>query len=307
MDKEYFFIFKLSQKIMKRFLRKTYFISIFIFIVFALVASNGITHRTLSTDIQQLQDCLNARSSAGYRDLDKLCPNTSQPIISPTPTTPQIPDANLPEPQRFLSAIAHQLPTIPQPGTFEYILLRAYGAAFVNQQPEIKLPPKVILANEQETKDFQTTLTMGKVNGTNDCYLQKSAADALNKAKLAVTIPLKSGYGGGDCTRTFATNLRFWRKYANNNTLERVRQGKETAILGVVAPPGASQHLWGLAIDLRVYSQAQRQALNKNGWFQTVENDVPHWTYVGLTEENLPRFGFKNKIVRGTTYWLIPL
>jgi len=213
----------------------------------------------------------------------------------------------LPEPQRFLSAIAHQLPTIPQPGTFEYILLRAYGAAFVNQQPEIKLPPKVILANEQETAYFQTTLTMGKVDGTNDCYLQKSAADAFNKAKSAARISLKSGYGGGDCTRTFATNLRFWRKYADNNTLERVRQGKETAILGVVAPPGASQHLWGLAIDLQVYSQAQRQALNKNGWFQTVENDVPHWTYVGLTEENLPLFGFKNKIVRGITYWVTPL
>jgi D-alanyl-D-alanine dipeptidase len=291
----------------KRFWRKSSFISIFIFIVFALVASNGITHRTLSTDIRQLQDCLNARSSGRHRDLNKVCPNTPQPIVSPTPITPQIPDANLPESERFLSAIADKLPTIPQPGTFEYILLRAYGAAFVNQQPEIKLPSKVILANEQETKVFQTTLTMGKVNGTNDCYLQKSAADAFNKAKSAARISLKSGYGGSDCTRTFATNLRFWRKYANNNTLERVRQGKETAILGVVAPPGASQHLWGLAIDLQVYSQAQRQALNKNGWFQTVENDVPHWTYVGLTEDNLPLFGFKNKIVRGTTYWLIPL
>ncbi len=291
----------------KRFWRKSSFISIFIFIVFALVASNGITHRTLSTDVRQLEDCLIARSSGRYRDLNKVCPNPSQPIVSPTPVLPQIPDASLPEPQRFLSAIATKLPTIPQVGTFEYILLRAYGAAFVNQQPEIKLPPKVILANEQETKAFQTTLTMGKVDNTNDCYLQKLAADAFNKAKSAARISLKSGYGGSDCTRTFATNLRFWRKYADNNTLERVRQGKETAILGIVAPPGASQHLWGLAIDLQVYSQVQRQALNKNGWFQTVENDVPHWTYVGLTEDNLPLFGFKNKIVRGTTYWLIPL
>ena len=290
----------------KRIWRKTSFFSIVIFIVFALVASNGITHRTLSTDIRQLQDCLTARSSGRYRDLNKVCP-TSQPIISPTPLLPQIPDANLPEPQRFLGAIADKLPITPQPGTYEYILLKAYGAAFVNQQPEIKLPPKIILANEQETKAFQTTLKMGRVDNTNDCYLQKSAADAFNKAKSTVRITLKSGYGGSDCTRTFATNLRFWRKYANNNTLSRVRQGKETAILGVVAPPGASQHLWGLAIDLGVSSQVQRQALNKNGWFQTVENDVPHWTYVGLTEENLPKFGFKNKIVRGITYWLIPL
>lgn len=291
---------------MKRFFRKISFFTTVVFIVFALVASNGITHRTLSTDVRQLEDCLIARSSGIVRDLNKTCPNTP-PTIQATPNTPQIPDINLPESQRFLTAIATKLPTIPQPGTFEYTLLKAYGAAFVNQDLGIKLPTKIILANEQETKDFQSTLTMAKVNNTNDCYLQKSAADALNKAKSQVTISLKSGYGSSDCTRSFATNLRFWQKYANNKTLERVRQGKETAILGLVAPPGASQHLWGLAIDLRVSSQVQRQALNQNGWFQTVENDMPHWTYVGLTEDKLPLFGFKNKIIRGITYWLIPL
>ncbi len=46
---------------MKRFWRKSSFFSIVVFLVFALVASNGITHRTLSTDIRQLQDCLTAR------------------------------------------------------------------------------------------------------------------------------------------------------------------------------------------------------------------------------------------------------
>ncbi len=148
---------------------------------------------------------------------------------------------------------------------------------------------------------------MIKVNGTKDCYLQQTAGSALNKAKALQNIPLKSGYGSGDCTRTFTTNLRFWQKYANDRTLEKVRQGKETAILGVVAPPGTSQHLWGLAIDLRVSSQKQRQALNQNGWFQTVEGDIPHWTYLGLTEEQLPLFGFKKKVLRGIPYWLTPI
>ncbi|MBW4426166.1 MAG: D-alanyl-D-alanine carboxypeptidase family protein [Nostoc desertorum CM1-VF14] len=220
---------------------------------------------------------------------------------------PFIPKPELNEQQRFLSAIARNLPTVPQPGTYEYILLRAYGAVFVNQDVKIKLPQKGMFANEQETQDFQATLTMGYIDGTNDCYLQKSAADALNKARIQQQIPLKSGYGSGDCTRTFSTNLRFWHKYANNQILAKVQQGKETKILGVVAPPGTSQHLWGLAIDLRVGSKEQRKALNQNGWFQTVYNDVPHWTYVGLTEENLPLFGFKKQVVRGITYWLTPL
>ncbi|WP_193196123.1 D-alanyl-D-alanine carboxypeptidase family protein [Nostoc sp. MG11] len=285
---------------MKRTLRKTIFITIVIFMVFTLVASNEISYHKLNKNFQQLKGCFNTNSL--------ICTDT----IS---VTPFIPNQQLNDQERFLSTIARKLPIIPQPGTFEYILLRAYGAAFVNPDTEIKLPQKDIFANEQETQEFQDTLIMGQVDGTKDCYLQKSAADALNKARSSYrgasltlqNIPLKSGYGSGDCTRSFATNLRFWHKYANNQILARVQQGKETKILGLVAPPGTSQHLWGLAIDLRASNQRQKQALNQNGWFQTVENDIPHWTYIGLREENLSQFGFKNQVVRGITYWVTPL
>lgn len=278
---------------MKKNIEKIKFITIAIFITFAVVASNGINPHKLDTKAQAANGCL----------INRLLPCTDRNSIWPA----TIPDLKLNNQERFLSAIANKLPTIPQPGTFEYILLDAYGAAFVNQEATIKLPSKVIFANEQETKDFQSTLTMAKVNGTNNCYLQKPAAEALNKARSLQNIPLKSGYGEGDCTRTFATNLRFWQKYANNATLEKVRQGKETAILSIVAPPGASQHLWGLAIDLRVYNEKQREVLNQNRWFQTVENDVPHWTYMGLSKEDLPLFGFQNKVNQGITYWVTPL
>lgn len=280
---------------MKQVLRKTKFITIIILMIFTLVASNEITHNKIAITAQPLNVCLINDSL--------LCIDTSTEAIS----QPFTPNPELNDQQRFLSVIARNLPTIPQPGTYEYILLRTYGAVFVNQDIGIKLPQKDIFANEQETQDFQATLTMGHVDGTKDCYLQKSAADALNKARIQQDIPLKSGYGSGDCTRTFSTNLRFWHKYANNQILAKVKQGQETKILGIVAPPGTSQHLWGLAIDLRISNQKQRQALNQNGWFQTVENDVPHWTYVGISEGNLPVFGFKSKIVRGITYWITPL
>ncbi len=284
-----------KKKIINRVIKKVTFIIIVILIIFALVASNEITHHKLARTAQPLNGCLSSDSLP--------CIDTSKETIS----EPFIPNPELNEQQRFLSAIARNLSTIPQPSTYEYILLRAYGAVFVNQDMGMKLPPKYIFANEQETQDFQATLTMGHIDGTRDCYLQKSAAEALNKARSLQKIPLKSGYGSGDCTRTFNTNLRFWYKYANNQVLAKVKEGKETKILGLVAPPGTSQHLWGLAIDLRVGSQEQRKALNQNGWFQTVENDVPHWTYVGLSEEKLPLFGFKKQAIRGITYWITPL
>ncbi len=280
---------------MKQVLKKTKFITIVILMIFTLVASNEITHHKVAITAQPLQECL---SNDSLPCIDTSKNTTSEPFI---------PDPKLNAQQRFLSAIARKLPTIPQPDTYEYTLLRSYGAVFVNPDIGIKLPQTDVFANEQETQEFQATLTMGHIDGTNDCYLQKSAADALNKARVQQQIPLKSGYGSGDCTRTFNTNLRFWHKYANNQVLAKVQQGKETKILGLVAPPGTSQHLWGLAIDLRVGSKEQRKALNQNGWFQTVENDVPHWTYVGLSEDNLPLFGFKKQAIRGITYWITPL
>ncbi|MEH2320216.1 D-alanyl-D-alanine carboxypeptidase family protein [Nostoc sp.] len=284
-----------KKKNISRLIKKLTFISIAIFMISLLRASNEITPNQLSLTAQPLNGCLST-------DLLPCTDNSQKTILQPF-----IPNPELNDQQRFLSAIAKKLPTIPQPGTYEYILLRAYGAVFVNQDVEIKLPPKDILANEQETQDFQASLTMAHVDGTNDCYLQKSAADAFNKARIQQKIPLKSGYGSGDCTRTFNTNLKFWHKYANDRILAKVQQGKETKILGLVAPPGTSQHLWGLAIDLRVSNKEQIKALNENGWFQTVENDVPHWTYVGLSKENLLLFGFNKQIVRGITYWITPL
>ncbi|AFY50275.1 D-alanyl-D-alanine carboxypeptidase [Nostoc sp. PCC 7524] len=266
-----------------------------ILMVVLLVGSNTINDTLLDANTQALHDCL----ITGTADCQTLS-------ITPQLPTP-IPEINGTEIERFLSAIATNLTNIPQPGTYEYILLRAYGAAFVNHNLAVQLPVKVLFNNEEETQAFQENLTMVKVNGTNDCYLQAAAAAALNQARSQQNIPLKSGYGSGDCTRSFATNLRFWNQYANQNTLDKVRAGKETAILSVVAPPGTSQHLWGLAIDLRVSQPKQRQALYENGWFQTVVNDIPHWTYLGLTEDDLLALGLKKQVEKGISYWVTPI
>lgn len=286
--------FKFIKFLIKYFGKKIKFIIISICICFALVASNSI-YRQVATHAQPINQCLLTKSSGCNA-------NVQESILSAS-----VPSRPLTQQERFVSALTQKLKVIPQLGTFEYTLLRSYGAVFVNPSNDVKVPSKVLLSTEEETNEFQTQLKLEKVVGTNDCYLQKAAAEALNKARTQQNIPLKSGYGKSDCTRNFATNLRFWQKYANNKTLEQVKQGKETAILGVVAPPGASQHLWGLAIDLGVSNPKQRQILNQNGWFQTVVKDVPHWTYLGIPAEDLPKFGFKNQVVQGITYWLTPL
>jgi D-alanyl-D-alanine carboxypeptidase len=288
-------------KILNKILKKSVYICLVVLTSLTLVASNGnFHHATGNKDLKIDENCL---IEGALKSPTSQSPCITTPSISPTPT----PNLALPGKERFLALVTTKLPSIPTPGTFEYILLRQYGAAFMNLNSTIKLPPTVLFPNAQDTKNYQATLTMGKVNSGNNCFLQKGAADAFNLADKQINIPLKSGYGAGDCTRTYETNLRFWQKYANNKTLERVKLGTETAILGIVAPPGTSQHLWGLAIDLRVLKLAQRTALNQNGWFQTVETDVPHWTYLGIPEEKLADFGFTKKIIRGITYWLTPL
>ncbi|PMB44849.1 peptidase M15 [Fischerella thermalis CCMEE 5205] len=291
---------------MKRFWKKTAFFTIVALIVFSLVASSGTTNKILSQDIRYSESYI-FDGSLHKQQSNQLFIGKVNEIVIPTPETTPNPNLNLNNKERFLAAITDKLSTIPQSGTYEYILLRAYGAAFVNHNPEVQLPSKVLFKDDKETKEFQATLTMAKVNETNNCYLQKAAADALNRAKAQVSIALKSGYTDSDCTRSFAANVRFWRKYANDKTLVRVQQGQETKILGTVAPPGASQHLWGLAIDLRVSSEAQREALNQNGWFRTVEYDVPHWTYIGYPPDKLGDLGFQNKVIGGISYWLTPL
>ncbi len=271
------------------------------YLIVILAASDRVAYSQTSTDIQQVENCLVNRL------LNKECNVPPKPIILPKPTPSPTPTQPLTAKKRFIAALTPQFPKIPQPKSYEYILLRAYGAPFVNLESKIKLPKKVVFSNDGETKKFQATITKGKVAGTRNCYLQKSAADALNKARSQAKFRLKSGYASSDCIRNFATTARFWRKYTNSRTLDLVKKGKETRILGTVAPPGASQHLWGLAIDLGVRNKKQIAALNKNGWYRTVEYDVPHWSYVGYPAEKLIQLGFHKKIIRGITYWVTPL
>ena len=77
------------------------------------------------------------------------------------------------------------------------------------------------------------------------------------------------------------------------------------SILRSVAAPGASQHLSMLAFDAAEIADARaRNTLARRGWFQTVLSDLPHFTYLGLEESELPARGLRRVEERGQTFWI---
>ena len=78
------------------------------------------------------------------------------------------------------------------------------------------------------------------------------------------------------------------------------------SIMYSVAPPGTSQHLSMLALDVEEFDIPEvREILARHQWFQTVISDLPHFTYLGVAESALPDLGLK-KIESGDRYFWVP-
>ena len=77
------------------------------------------------------------------------------------------------------------------------------------------------------------------------------------------------------------------------------------SVLYSIAAPGTSQHIAMLAFDANEFlDQRVREILAQHGWFQTVLSDLPHFTFLGLAEEELPGRGLKSVEVDGQTFWI---
>jgi hypothetical protein len=77
------------------------------------------------------------------------------------------------------------------------------------------------------------------------------------------------------------------------------------SILYSIAAPGASQHIAMLAFDVNEFDNPRvREILAKHGWFQTVLSDLPHFTFLGLKEKDLPKNGLMQVEVDGQTFWI---
>ncbi len=77
------------------------------------------------------------------------------------------------------------------------------------------------------------------------------------------------------------------------------------SVLYSVAPPGTSQHLSMLAFDVAEFRSPQvREILAGRGWFQTVQSDLPHFTYLGLDENELPARGLRRVVAGEQVFWV---
>jgi hypothetical protein len=60
-----------------------------------------------------------------------------------------------------------------------------------------------------------------------------------------------------------------------------------------------------LAFDVIEFDNPRvREILGKHGWFQTVLSDLPHFTFLGLKEKDLPKNGLKPVVVDTQTFWI---
>lgn len=222
-------------------------------------------------------------------------------------------------------------------------VFREYGAVFATDNSVI-MPPKCIFETEGDVAAYQKGLRAKSsiINGFT-IELQDAAMnallDAIEEAKgrgLRIT-PLDGSIAG---RRNYADTVRIWNsrflpalnywlsrkkiKQADGEAAKRksipeqVRQvmdweskglyfstGRNRTIFVSVAPPGTSQHLSMLAFDIEQSGNSVvRRILNKHGWFQTVANDDPHFTYLGLQETELPRHGLISVVKNGYKFWI---
>jgi hypothetical protein len=60
-----------------------------------------------------------------------------------------------------------------------------------------------------------------------------------------------------------------------------------------------------LALDVNEFLEPRvREILAQHGWFQTVLSDLPHFTFLGLPEAELPQRGLKRVDVDGQAFWI---
>lgn len=222
------------------------------------------------------------------------------------------------------------------------LLLREYGAVFVARGGATP-PSKVVFRDEQDVLDFQRrvgskTARLGSVGVT----LQPAALDALVAAsnmarskKLSIT-----PRGADSARRGYDQTVSLWGSRVNPGLAFWTAKGKITrqqadairrmsafeqvpVILGLeqsgmffakdlsksiiysVAPPGTSQHLAMLAFDVAEFNDPRvRAILNDHGWYQTVVSDLPHFTYLGVAESELPGLGLKKVTNTARTFWV---
>lgn len=212
----------------------------------------------------------------------------------------------------------------------EHRLFAEYGAIFVTTATP---PPTIIFTDAASVAAFQATLSVDRaIFGEHEIELQASALEALAGAAAEIadsggSITARAADAGsrsyedtmGLWTRNVTRGLRHW------EDLGRISSERAESILGLgaaeqveaileledreylffgthfdrsilysVAAPGASQHLSMIAFDVAEYEDAKvDDVLGRHGWYRTVPNDLPHFTFLGRDQDTLTDVGLK--------------
>jgi hypothetical protein len=222
-------------------------------------------------------------------------------------------------------------------------MLKEYGAMFVAKSGAVP-PPKVVFNNESEVSSWQAGISKSTENiGGATIELQSPAMKALKEAiddskQNGASITPR---GGADAAkRNYSGTVTNWESRVTPGLAHWVGNGKisqadanrikalaipeqiaeifklesqgiyfakdlSKSIIYSVAPPGTSQHISMLAFDVTEHDNSKvRDILAKHGWFQTVVSDLPHFTFLGVSESELPKLGLKKVSDGGRTYWV---
>lgn len=221
-------------------------------------------------------------------------------------------------------------------------VFQEYGAVFIAGNGAV-LPSKCILENDSQVLTYQTNVKPQTeyINGitvTLQAPAMKAFLDARKEAgRRRLKITPRGTLASG---RSFQITLDLWNKRLYQALEHWVKKGKislkeaevvkflpvseqvskvlgwesrgfyfslhlDKSIFYSASVPGASQHNFLLALDVEQFTDKQvRDILAEYGWHQTVKSDLPHFTYLGVKESELPKLGLKKVVENGHHFWI---
>jgi hypothetical protein len=222
-------------------------------------------------------------------------------------------------------------------------ILEEYGAIFLAVK-QVLPPPACVFTAEEQVTLFQTAAGFAvETIAESEIELQPEAMKALRKAREAAQkeqLDITPRGGAEAARRNYDDSMRLWdtrflpaldywleQGRLNADQVARMRalplhdqvaevleleksgiyfsKDLSKSILYSIAAPGTSQHIAMLALDVTEFDNPRvREILANHGWFQTVLSDLPHFTFLGLKEKDLPKHGLKSVVVDGQTFWI---
>ncbi len=221
-------------------------------------------------------------------------------------------------------------------------ILAEYGAIFLSADT-VQIPSRCIFESAQEVGTYQATLktTSAEINGAK-VELQTAAMQAYLAAREEAKkegLDITPRGGAEASRRSFDKTVELWKSRVDPGLDHWKGLGKISAddaakiksmalrpqvdqilqlesrgfffnkdfsrtILSSVAAPGSSQHLSMLALDVEQFDKKRvREIMASHGWFRTVRDDTPHFTYLGANEADLPALGLVKKDLTGGEFW----